>query len=62
MCDSIPGLPSDILFDPLTQDNLHFIELSSEEVWQQAPEAVNDRLPILAPPPDNHADKSRRSL
>jgi hypothetical protein len=29
--DSIPGLPTEILFDPSTQDNLHFIELLSSE-------------------------------
>lgn len=53
--DSLPGLPSVILFDASTQDNMNFIEqLSSEEVWRQAPGPVKGRSKgTLDPTPPN---------
>ena len=40
-CDSLPGLPAEIQFDPSTQANLTFLEnLSSADIWNQAPPGV----------------------
>ena len=47
--DSLPGLPSEIRIDKSTQANLNFLEqLSSEEVWQQAPTSVRSKTSSLS--------------
>jgi hypothetical protein len=55
--DSLPGLPSVILFDTSTQENLNFIEqLSSAEAWSLSPDAEKGSPNI--PPSSNSASNS----